>query len=245
MSEKTAAKPKPQGEAWHVEDWAGAIVRKVKPATMTPVSRIYNLVKAVEHLCQARIGGDLVECGVWRGGSLMTMALTLLHCGDMTRRLYGFDTFTGMTKAGPQDQLIGGPHFNEIIAKGTPGQKELYTARAPLELVRQNMAVTGFPPERLELVVGDVLETLPGMAPERIALLRLDTDFYASTRHELETLYPRLVEGGVLLIDDYGCFRGSKEATDEYFGKSEQPPLLWAIDNHARAGIKPPAPLLY
>jgi predicted O-methyltransferase YrrM len=245
MSEKTQAKTKPAGEAWHVEDWAGAIVRKAKPATMTPVSRIYNLAKAVEHLCQARVAGDLVECGVWRGGSLMTMALALLHCGDGTRRLYGFDTFAGMTQAGPNDQLIGGPHFNEIIAKGTPGQRELYTAKAPLELVQENLASTGFPKERLELVVGDVLQTLPDQAPEQIALLRLDTDFYASTKHELETLYPRLVEGGILLIDDYGCFRGSKEATDEYFATIEQPPLLWAIDNHARAGIKPPAPLLY
>jgi hypothetical protein len=243
MSEQ--AKAKPSGEAWHVEDWAGAIVRKVKPATMTPPSRIYNLAKAVENLCRSNIGGDLVECGVWRGGSLMTMALTLLHVGDTRRRLWGFDTFAGMTQAGPQDRLIGGPHFDEIIAKGTPGQRELYTARAPLDLVKQNMAATGFPEERLSLVVGDVMQTLPDQAPPHIALLRLDTDFYASTRHELETLYPRLVEGGVLLIDDYGCFKGSKDATDEYFAGLEQPPMLWAIDHHARAGIKPPAPLQY
>lgn len=243
MSEQ--ARFKSSEESWPIEGWAANILRQVKPATMTPHSRIYNLAKAVESIVRTGIGGDLVECGVWRGGSLMTMALTLLHCGDSHRRLWGFDTFAGMTQAGPQDRLIGGPHFDEIIAKGTPGQKELYTARAPLDLVRQNMAATGFPSERLHLVVGDVLQTLPDQAPQHIALLRLDTDFYASTKHELETLYPRLVEGGVLLIDDYGCFKGSKDATDEYFATLEPPPLLWAIDHHARAGIKPPAPLRY
>ena len=243
MSEQ--ARFKSSEESWPIEGWAAQVLRQVKPATMTPHSRIYNLAKAVESIVRSGIGGDLVECGVWRGGSLMTMALTLLHCGDRERRLWGFDTFAGMTQAGPQDRLIGGPHFNEIIAKGTPGQKELYTAKAPLDLVKQNMAATKFPAERLHLVVGDVMETLPDQAPDHIALLRLDTDFYASTRHELETLYPRLVDGGVLLIDDYGCFKGSKDATDEYFATLEQPPLLWAIDHHARAGIKPPAPLRY
>jgi len=243
MSHKLLEKTELASNIYAVETWAAAIVSAVKPATMTPPPRTYNLVKAVEHLCRSGIGGDLVECGVWRGGSLMAMALTLLHCRDGARRLWGFDTFAGMTSAGPRDKLLGGPHFDEIIRTGTEAQRKLYMAEAPLDVVKRNLAATRFPGDRLSLVVGDVMETLPEHAPRHIALLRLDTDFYESTKHELETLYPRLVEGGVLLIDDYGYFKGAQEATDEYFAGLAQPPLLWAIDGHARAAIKPAAPL--
>ena len=76
---------------------------------------------------------------------------------------------------------------------------------------------TGYPPERIHFVRGPVEETLPAGAPDEIALLRLDTDWYESTRHELEHLYPRLAAGGVLLVDDYGHWEGARKAVDEYF----------------------------
>jgi hypothetical protein len=97
---------------------------------------------------------------------------------------------------------------------------------------------TGYPAERVHLVRGPVEETLPAAAPERLALLRLDTDWYASTRHELEHLYPRLVDGGVLIVDDYGHWQGARQAVDEYFAGTAPPPLLHRIDYTARIGVK-------
>ena len=92
----------------------------------------------------------------------------------------------------------------------------------------------GSGPERIHFVEGKVEDTIPAHAPERIALLRLDTDWYESTRHELEHLYPRLSRGGVLIIDDYGHWQGARQAVDEYFGDAHAA-LLNRIDYTARA----------
>ena len=107
-----------------------------------------------------------------------------------------------------------------------------------MEEVRERLVGTGYPPERLHLVPGMVEQTLPGEAPEKIALLRLDTDWYASTRHELEQLYPRLESGGVLIIDDYGHYEGARRAVDEYFERSGEPVLLSRIDFSGRLVVK-------
>jgi hypothetical protein len=100
---------------------------------------------------------------------------------------------------------------------------------------------TGYPADRLHLVQGKVEDTLPGAAPARIALLRLDTDWYESTRHELVHLYPRLVPNGVLIIDDYGDWVGAKEAVDEYFAAQPFQPFLSRMDHTGRLAIKPAA----
>jgi elongation factor P hydroxylase len=93
--------------------------------------------------------------------------------------------------------------------------------------------------DRVHLVQGLVEETLPAQAPESIALLRLDTDWYKSTLHELEHLYPRLVRGGVLLIDDFGYWQGARQATEEYFARHPPAPLLVAVDQTGRVGVRP------
>jgi hypothetical protein len=87
------------------------------------------------------------------------------------------------------------------------------------------------------LIAGKVEETLPEHAPESIALLRLDTDWYESTRHELEHLFPRVVAGGVLLLDDYGHWKGSRKAVDEYFAAQGITMLLNRVDYTGRLGI--------
>jgi predicted O-methyltransferase YrrM len=112
-------------------------------------------------------------------------------------------------------------------------------AYSTLAEVQANMARTGFPAERTRFVQGDVGQTIPGEAPERIALLRLDTDWYESTRHELEHLYPRLQPGGVLIVDDYGHWAGAREAVDEYFAQHGIAILLNRIDYTGRIAVKP------
>jgi hypothetical protein len=98
--------------------------------------------------------------------------------------------------------------------------------RSPATATRARPTSTGYPPERIHLVPGLVEETIPREAPERVALLRMDTDWYASTRHQLEHLYPRLSLGGVLIVDDYGHYAGAKRAVEEYFAEHGPWPLL-------------------
>ena len=112
--------------------------------------------------------------------------------------------------------------------------------RSTSEAGRANLTSTGYPSDRLHYVVGRVEDTLPDNAPATICLLRLDTDFYESTKRELSTLYPRLVSGGeYLIIDDYGSFEGSRKATNEFLRTQPKRILLNRIDSDARIAIKP------
>ena len=201
------------------------------PFTMTSVERMYALFDAVKYVDRAGIPGDIVECGVWRGGSAM---LAMLAGGQRSQRhLYLYDTFTGMTEPGPED----GRHMHGLWEKH---QAESGWAYAPLEEVRNNLLANGTPPDRFTLVQGKVEDTLPDRAPERVALLRLDTDWYSSTHHELVHLYPLLAPGGVLIIDDYGEFDGARRAVDEYLEQIEEELLLARIDGTGRLAVKPP-----
>lgn len=112
------------------------------------------------------------------------------------------------------------------------------TLRVPLEAVKRVVLGTGYDEQNVVFVKGKIEETVPAQVPERIALLRLDTDWYESTRHELVHLFPRLVRGGVLIIDDYGHWQGARKATDEYFRENGISLLLNRIDFSARIGIK-------
>ena len=226
-------------------DWLGIgptarLVRAVRPFTMTSEARIRVLCELVRDIVRRGIPGDIAECGVWRGGSMMAVALTLLELGDTGRVLHLFDTFQGMTPPGEHDVSLDGRSAAEQLRAADPaddGPQSVW-CRAPLEGVRAAMAGTGYPMERVRFVAGAVEETLPREAPARLALLRLDTDWYASTRHELEHLYPRLSPGGVLIIDDYGHWRGARKAVDEYFAAQRLPLHLREIDYTARWSVK-------
>jgi O-methyltransferase len=186
---------------------------------------------------RAGVPGDFVECGVWRGGSSMLTALTLNRLGDSERRLYLYDTFAGMPEPGELEVDALGHSARQQWSSEQRGDVNDW-CYASLTEVRQNLLSTGFPAERLNLVEGLVEETIPGTAPDRIAVLRLDTDWYESTRHELEHLYPRLREGGVLILDDYGHWEGARRAVDEYFGVQAPHLLLNRIDYTGRVAVK-------
>jgi hypothetical protein len=218
-------------------------LRKVRPYTMTSEERITALCSAVRHVARNAVPGDIVECGVWRGGSMMAAALTLLQEHDAGRTLHLFDTFAGMTQPGEFDIAADGRSAAALLREADPADEgpQSIWCRAPLEGVRAAMAGTGYDMARVRFVAGPVEKTLPGEAPERIALLRLDTDWYESTRHELESLYPRLVAGGVLMIDDYGHWRGARKAVDEYFSARGIAIDLLPIDYTGRWAVKPAA----
>jgi hypothetical protein len=203
---------------------------------MTSPERMYALYEAARHIGLARITGAVVECGVWRGGSSMLAASTLLAGGDI-RELWLYDTFEGMPPPGEVDYAtLVGQHAKELLTR-TDRLGEHTRGIVGLDEVRANMARTGYPDDRVHYVKGKVEDTIPAEAPARIALLRLDTDWYESTRHELEHLYPRLERGGVLIIDDYGWWEGAHKAVDEFF--SERRILLNRIDWTGRIAVKP------
>lgn len=213
------------------------IVKLVRPYTMTSPEKLHALVASVQYLERAKIPGGIVECGVWRGGSMHAVARTLDHCDSHDRELYLFDTFAGMTEPTDRDRKIKLDAAAADLMEDSPKTSKLW-AVASIEDVREGLSTLPYPQERFHLVKGPVEETIPEGAPDQIALLRLDTDWYESTKHELEHLYPRLQPGGVLIIDDYGTWQGSKDATDEYLAELDQTLLLLRA-GRSRIAVKP------
>jgi hypothetical protein len=207
----------------------------VKPYTMTSIERLYALYKATEYVLNANVLGDFVECGVWRGGSMMMTALTAIALGNSTRRLFLFDTFEGHPK--PDREKDGAHNFNEWQSRRILDRSS-HWARESLEDVRRNVESTGYPVDKIIFVKGMVQDTLAANAPESISLLRLDTDWYDSTAYELKYLYPRLSDRGVLILDDYGSMPGARRATDEYFKERRDAPLFNRIDYSGRIAVK-------
>jgi O-methyltransferase len=217
---------------------AQATIRSVKPFTLTNPEKLYALINAVRHVCDHEIPGSIVECGVWSGGSMQAAALTLLERQDVERELYLFDTFDGMTEPSPEDRTVGtDTRASGLLATADPETSAIW-ARASLQDVKDGFARVPYPPERIHYVAGDVEETIPRQAPESIAVLRLDTDWYASTKHELEHLYPRVVPGGVVIVDDYGHWQGARLATDEFLRHGDHRLLLVRV-SAARVAVTP------
>lgn len=212
------------------------LIRAVRDRTMTSPERVYAVVNAVEYLVKRGVVGDFVECGVWRGGSMMAMAGTLLALDSTERDLWLYDTFDGMAAPSAADRDYAGRTAESLLAGEPPAEGRSVWARASLGDVEEGMESTGYPPARVHYVAGKVEDTVPATVPEKIALLRLDTDWYESTRHELEHLFPRLVEGGVLILDDYGHWQGARRAVDDYF--AGHPLLLNRIDYTGRIAVK-------
>ena len=218
-----------------------AIVERALPFTMTGVARLHALVEAVRYCLANEVRGAFAECGVWRGGSVLAMILTLQEQGVEDRDVYLYDTFEGMSSPTEADtsafhrsalelwEESNGKPFPELF------DEEIFNE----DLVRMTVGATGYPPDRLHLVRGKVEETVPGILPDRLALLRLDTDWYESTLHEMRHMYPRLAPAGVLIIDDYGHWEGSRRAVDEYLSGEAHPPLLTPVDYASRLAVKP------
>jgi len=224
------------------DDRDRAIVEQVVPFTMTGAARLLATIDSVRHCVGREIPGAFAECGVWRGGSVLAMLLTLRDLGVDDRDVYLYDTFEGMTEPTEHDtSKFDRPAVEEWREAESEGARLYDRAFDPEtfneDVVRANVARAGYSEARLHFVKGPVEETIPGTLPDGLALLRLDTDWYESTLHELEHLYPLLAPGGVLIIDDYGHWEGARRAVDEYFADRDAP-LLSRIDYTGRIGVK-------
>lgn len=210
------------------------ILEFVKPYTMTSVERLYGLYKTVEFIVKAKIPGDLLECGTWRGGSMMLVAKTLLTFGDTSRTLYLYDTFEGHPKPDAEKDvdMWGNRAISEWVNYAKTDETSDW-AYVSLEEVQTNMALTGYPQDKIRYVKGMVEKTAAANAPAAVAMARLDTDWYESSRVGLEVFWPILSNGGALIVDDYGHYRGQREAVDAFF--AERPQLLHRVDYSCRA----------
>ena len=218
------------------ESWS--ILAKVRRRTMTSPERICALVESVRFIVRQNIPGSIVECGVWKGGSMMAAALALENLKDTDRDLHLFDTFEGMPRPTDDDVDLKGRLAARFFQKFRLAPDSSNFCRATIEEVRQAMDSTDYPQSRVHFIKGRVEETIPKFAPESIALLRLDTDWYESTKHELIHLFPRLSRRGIVIIDDYGHWRGARKAVDEYFAETGHPVFLSRVDYTARVAVK-------
>lgn len=220
------------------DEEARAIIRSVQSYTMTSPERVFALIEAVRYIVQRGIPGSIVECGVWRGGSMMAAALTLKSLAAENVDLYLFDTYEGMTEPTTVDVSREGELASRVFQRLKRREDHSEWCRASLEEVQRNLWSTGYDKDKIKFIPGRVEDTLPEFAPAQIAVLRLDTDWYESTKHELVHLFPRLSSGGVLIIDDYGYWAGARRAVDEYFAQNGVRLLLHRIDDSARIAIK-------
>jgi O-methyltransferase len=214
-----------------------ALFNAVKPYTMTGPERIFALNEAVKYIVKNNIKGDFVECGVWKGGSTLAMALTLKELGANNRHLYLYDTFEGMTEPTAVDRDLNNESA-EALYKQVIDQTSEVWCYSGIDEVKKNMALSNYNPDNIFYVKGKVEDTLPQSQHGSIALLRLDTDWYESTKMEMEILFPMLVPGGVLIIDDYGYWQGARKAVDEYIARHDLRILLNRIDYTGRIAIK-------
>ena len=214
---------------------------RIKPHTITSgqgPAPLWALFKSLEYIVRNNIPGDIAECGVWNGGSMLFAAMALIHFGDTSRNIYLYDTFAGMPRPDDVDKRWDGvpalPTWEKFTANG-----QAWGYGGTVEIVQEVMRTSQYPEDKLVFVKGMVEDTIPGQMPGQLSLLRLDTDLYKSTYHELVHLYPRLNSGGVLIIDDYGFYQGARIATDQYITENNLKVLLNRIDSTVRLVVKP------
>ncbi|ANE53626.1 macrocin-O-methyltransferase [Flavisolibacter tropicus] len=216
-----------------------AQIEKVRLYTMTSSERLVSLSRAIEYIHYNNIEGDMVECGVWKGGSMMLAANKLKSLNNTSKSLFLFDTFEGMSHPTDVDVTYEHNSAKELLEnqERNPEVANIW-CYSTLEEVRANLHSTGYPSEKIHFIKGKVEQTLPYGKINTISLLRLDTDWYESTKHELEILYDRLVSGGVLIIDDYGHWSGARKAVDEFIANRKLKLFLNRVDYTCRLAIK-------
>jgi O-methyltransferase len=195
--------------------------------TELPTEILYNLYCSTRYIVANNIEGDIIECGVHMGGSIMAIAHVLKKFDKSTsRRLFALDTFTGFVR-----------RTEGLDIDIESGRDACLPEGSPIDLTdgaTANMRSIGY--ERLEIVKGDVLETIPALNVKKIAMLRCDTDTYDTTKLELESLYDSVTTGGVVIIDDYGYTFGCKKAVDDFIAPRKI--LLQRINRNVRAWVK-------
>jgi len=202
--------------------------------SMASWERLYANINSIKYLVNSQIEGAIVECGVWRGGSMLTMLETLKQYSVINRDIYLYDTFTGMSTPSKEDGIFAHEKFKELQT----GEDKSNWCCADLNDVKSTINLSEYPNEKLHYVKGKIEDTVPGTIPDEISLLRLDMDWYSPTIHALTYLYPKVQSGGVIILDDYGHWDGCKQAVDRFVEENDVNLLLNRIDYTGRIAIK-------
>ena len=181
-------------------DWPSAA------ETMVGVKRLSSLRECVSTVVREGVPGDLLEAGTWRGGSAILMRGVLEARGDTGRIVWVADSFQGVPPPNPEKYPAdAGDTFwtwDELAV--------------PVEQVRANFAKYGLLDDRVRFLEGWFKDTLADAPIEHLAVLRVDGDLYESTLDTLRPLYPKVSPGGFVIVDDYGCVPGCRQAVDEF-----------------------------
>ena len=216
-----------------IDEESKRLIESIGEHSLTPFIRRWTLIKSLHYINKKKLIGDIVECGIWRGGNLfLAKKIQDKYPNELKRKLYGFDTFEGM----PKPSFHDGVKINEVFQNFK--DRNLPWTKASLDDVKNSTNFFFNDVDDFNFIKGMVEDTLMNKKnlPNKISLLRLDTDLYESTKIELNILYPLLVEKGVLIIDDYGDFPGCRKAVDEYF--LDKNVLMTSVDKSCRLIVK-------
>lgn len=182
--------------------------------------------EAIKYILNANIEGVLVECGVYNG-HIEEIWINELMKNNAIRDIYMYDTFGGCTEPSEYDYTcenavlyqMNNQELMDTWKSTIINDKINEMCYIPIQQVKNRLNSTGYPQCHLHYIIGDVMETLQDKStiPEKIAILRLDTDWYESSKYELEQMYDNVVKGGVIIFDDYFHWNGQRKATDEFF----------------------------
>lgn len=207
------------------------IYNKCKEYTTATIEEAYSYYKAVQYIIRNKIPGDFVECGVWKGGVPMLIAYTLIELGENSKKIYLYDTFEGMAKPTKEDIYVQDKHSALKRWKDAKGN----WCYSSLQEVKNNLVLINYPEENLVFVKGKVEDTLKKIISKRIAFLKLDTEWYESIKNELVYLFPKLSKKGILIVDYYDEWEGTKKAVDKYLKRKSI--FLNRIGKTGRIGV--------
>jgi hypothetical protein len=225
----------PKSKLTKIEQLAALI--KCLPNTMVTMPRLCDVYDMVVELNRSAVPGDIVECGVWNGGCMALMMIANRRHRGPQRLFHLFDSFQGLPQPSKKDVDVMGNYLRDHEADTLDGGSgELSAIGACVGLGQRE--VEAYLVDQLELPGRDMVfhvgwfqETVPVAKIDRIALLRLDGDWYESTKICIEGFYSKVVSGGYVVIDDYGTFAGCRQAIHEFLDSNGLKPTLRMSDN--------------
>jgi len=197
---------RPPGEVARDQDWMP------NAETMCGLARLDNVQDLVTRALTEEVPGDLVETGVWRGGSVILMRALLEAYGDPSRSVWVCDSFEGL----PEPDTDRYPADSEWVSRTPLDDVLRATLVVPLETVQAHFARYDLLDDRVRFLKGWFKDTLPTAPIDRIAVLRLDGDLYESTMDDLVALEPRVSPGGFVIVDDFNGIDSCRQAVLDY-----------------------------
>lgn len=222
-------------------------VRKfVRPNTMLPDARLSNIVASIDSVAKNDIRGAYVECGVWKGGSVLLAGLYLDKIGERNRDLHLLDSFSDICEPNHEIdgeravQEVGGKEFAQGRLKETKMYQGLGIGYSTADQVKELLNCICYSAGSVFVHPGWFQDTLPTVKKRvgEIAILRLDADWYESTKVCLEALYDNVVPGGIIIIDDFFSYDGCRKAVEEFLKVNKINIIMERIDHDAVYWVK-------